>query len=291
MARDSQLNVLWMSGRSYQPMQTIAHHKHQFYQAQYVVSGQIDLTLAQEHYKLVPGNWVLICPETAHEYTFSKQAQIIDWKFKIDATLTAIISPIFKYPVIKIGDNAITTNITYMLQLIQKSEWDKLLDATILSLIDSMTKTILLQLVQLVSTQNGFTNSLINHSTIPDEVKPVITYIEQHLADSLTLDELAAHFPYSKAYLNQLFRRTLQVTPNQFIQQARLQYGKQLLEHTDQTIEAIANTVGLNNNYFSKLLLKYEHQTPREYRRTVRLSHRQNVILSDDFDITTQPQS
>jgi len=291
MVRDSQLNVLWMSGRSYQPMQTISHHKHQFYQAQYVVSGQIELTLGHEHYKLVPGNWVLITPDTPHEYTFLKQAQIIDWKFNIDPSLTPIIAPIFQYPVLKIGDSAITMNITYILQLIQKSEWATLLDAKTLALIDSLTKTVLLQLVQLVSTQNIFTSTLIAHNTLPAEVKPVITYIERHLSDSLTLEELATHFPYSKAYLNQLFRRTLHITPNQFIQQERLRYGKQLLEHTDQTIEAIANTVGLNNNYFSKLLLKYEQQTPREYRRTVRLSHRQNVILSDDFDVTTQPQS
>ena len=95
-------------------------------------------------------------------------------------------------------------------------------------------------------------------------------YISQHLADSLSLEDLARHVHVSATYLSRLFKRETGCTLNAYISQHRVLRAIQLLETSYKIID-IAGMVGFESSkYFSQVFRKQVGKTPQEYRRELR---------------------
>lgn len=71
-----------------------------------------------------------------------------------------------------------------------------------------------------------------------------------------------------KTRLYQLCKARLGKTIVQLLNERRLEAAKELLTTTNQTVQFIADTVGIPDfNYFTKLFRRYEGFTPSEYRK------------------------
>jgi two-component system, response regulator YesN len=58
------------------------------------------------------------------------------------------------------------------------------------------------------------------------------------------------------------------MTLTDYINQLRIEEAKYLLDHSDDSVTAIASQVGYNDaNYFSKVFRKWERVTPHDYRK------------------------
>ncbi|MDX9875272.1 MAG: helix-turn-helix domain-containing protein [Spongiibacteraceae bacterium] len=87
----------------------------------------------------------------------------------------------------------------------------------------------------------------------------------------LRMPELAERLGISLRSLNRRFRQATGVTPQQWLQQHRLESARELLRTTNLSICEIAATVGyLDPAYFGRLFREQMKQTPREYRQAVR---------------------
>lgn len=99
-------------------------------------------------------------------------------------------------------------------------------------------------------------------------IRNVINYIQLHLENSLTLDELAAHIDRNPKYLSSTFKREVGVGVNEYINSARIQQSLTLLRNTDYVVSHIAMLVGFNDaNYFTKVFSKEMGCTPSQYRK------------------------
>lgn len=101
-------------------------------------------------------------------------------------------------------------------------------------------------------------------------VVEVCRYINNNLAEPLTLEIVAAHVHVNSTYLSRLFKKEAGTPFNTYINQLRIQRAAQLLE-TGRKVTDIAGMVGFENaKYFSQVFKKHMGMTPQEYRQTYR---------------------
>lgn len=104
-------------------------------------------------------------------------------------------------------------------------------------------------------------------------VKQAMLFIRLHHADSLTLDDIADSIPVSKSECCRCFKRTIQMTPFEYLMKYRIfEASKKILDdnYAAHSISDLALSVGFNNiSYFNKLFKRYLDCTPTEYREHV----------------------
>jgi AraC-like DNA-binding protein len=103
-------------------------------------------------------------------------------------------------------------------------------------------------------------------------IRPVLTYMEQHYASDLSLDQLAALIGTTPQYLCRVFKQTVQMSPIGYLTRLRLQKAKELLARlNDKTVAEISALVGYHDpSYFCSVFKQYEGLSPMEFRRSHR---------------------
>jgi AraC family transcriptional regulator of arabinose operon len=102
-----------------------------------------------------------------------------------------------------------------------------------------------------------------------EKMNVVLQYIEAHLTDSLTVEELAQIAHFHPNYFIQLFKNFTGNSPIQYINRTRLEKAKHLLTMTELNVSAIADAVGLEFSYFSRMFRDHNGVSPTAYREFV----------------------
>lgn len=98
-------------------------------------------------------------------------------------------------------------------------------------------------------------------------IRKAVTYLRIHLADPLTLGQIAAFVKVSPAYLSRTFNQEVGESISNYITRARVEKGAELLSFSRMSIQNIAAYVGFSDlNYFSRCFKKYMKMTPTAYR-------------------------
>lgn len=103
---------------------------------------------------------------------------------------------------------------------------------------------------------------------LPEDMKYLICYMNNNYMHSLNLDMLAQFVGISKYQLIRVFRKYMDVTPQEYLIRLRIKKAKDLLETTDIPVNKIGCIAGIDNsNYFYHLFKKRFGKTPKEYRQ------------------------
>lgn len=101
-------------------------------------------------------------------------------------------------------------------------------------------------------------------------ISDTLRYIRLHLQEPLSIAELAQRVHLHPDYFSRLFKEVTGLRPLKFIQTRRIERAQLLLATTHDSLETIAQKVGLMNpSYFSRLFKAFTQQTPGEYRKGV----------------------
>jgi AraC-like DNA-binding protein len=99
------------------------------------------------------------------------------------------------------------------------------------------------------------------------QVKTAADYIETHIRDTPTVEDIGKEVGLNTNKLQQGFKLLYRNTVNKHILDTRLRTARDLLLHTDYTVSEIADQVGINSkSYFSKIFREQYEITPREFR-------------------------
>ncbi|MBS6645992.1 MAG: response regulator [Clostridiaceae bacterium] len=91
-------------------------------------------------------------------------------------------------------------------------------------------------------------------------------YINNHVEERLTLNEVAAVFGLSPNYLSALFKKSCNIGFSEYITQKKIAKAKALLLEENMKIYEVADMLGFESAfYFSKVFKKVEGISPREY--------------------------
>ena len=107
-----------------------------------------------------------------------------------------------------------------------------------------------------------------NRGETANALEVAVAYIDAHLAEELSVRDLAASCYVSADHLTRLFKKKYGMTVSEYIQNKRITLAGELLSRGDQTISMVANTVGFGNySYFTEQFKKHYGVTPREYQK------------------------
>ncbi|MFE5395404.1 GlxA family transcriptional regulator [Streptomyces sp. NPDC056568] len=96
-------------------------------------------------------------------------------------------------------------------------------------------------------------------------------HIMRHLAEPLTVADLAAHAHVSDRQLTRIFKTELGTTPYAYLESARVEAARHQLESTDATLERIATACGFGTvDTLVRAFRRRLDATPTEYRRRFR---------------------
>jgi len=102
-----------------------------------------------------------------------------------------------------------------------------------------------------------------------DPVALACAHIDAHLAERVTLEDLARVAAVSPSHLIRLFKRQMDTTPHDYLLRRRITRAKALLAETTLTSAAIAAQVGFNSeSSFSYRFSRMVGQGPRAYRQS-----------------------
>lgn len=102
-------------------------------------------------------------------------------------------------------------------------------------------------------------------------VEKALNYIDQHLAEPITLEQVAAHIHMSASYLSQLFKQLNGFTVWEYIVSRRIALAKRLLLESDELVLDVSMKCGFNSiTNFNRAFKREAAMTPRMYRKKVR---------------------
>lgn len=101
-----------------------------------------------------------------------------------------------------------------------------------------------------------------------DKLKYSLQYIEEHYADSIGVDTMAALSNYSVSHFSKLFKQLTGVSFNRYLKNFRLETAANRLINERAKISEIALSCGFSNlSYFTRAFFQKYQMTPSEYRR------------------------
>jgi AraC-like DNA-binding protein len=101
-----------------------------------------------------------------------------------------------------------------------------------------------------------------------EQIRPVLSYVEEHCRERVTLDEVAEVVHLSPSRVRHVFRDVSGVGFKEYATRVRLTEAKRLLLATDLSVAEVAHSVGYTNvHQFYTVFHRYCSLLPAEYRR------------------------
>lgn len=103
--------------------------------------------------------------------------------------------------------------------------------------------------------------------TTQEAVRRIVSYIEGHYAEKLTLEELASYSQYNRTYISTLFKDTLGVNFYDYLTRLRFQHALLDMTSSDRSLTEIALANGFSDlKGFRKQFKETFGRTPAQYR-------------------------
>ncbi len=116
-------------------------------------------------------------------------------------------------------------------------------------------------------------------------VKEAIMYMEEHYFEHISLKQIADFVHISKSECCRCFKRTLQLSPIEYLMRYRIFKAVSLIQSgapAARSISELAFNVGFNNvSYFNKVFKQYINCTPSEYRKGIKEAPQNALTLPE----------
>jgi AraC-like DNA-binding protein len=100
-----------------------------------------------------------------------------------------------------------------------------------------------------------------------DVIKIALDYINEHISESITLNDLSVITHMSKFHFCRIFKQTMGMPTMQYILSTRITLAKRMLRETDMSITEVSENCGFSSiANFSREFKKHTGETPRHYR-------------------------
>ncbi len=124
------------------------------------------------------------------------------------------------------------------------------------------------KLLELVYMMGRFNSRIGTRGGINPIVAKVREYIDSHVREDPSLEEIALQLNVNPIYMHRVFSAAEGKSPHRYLLEKKLSLAKQLLLSTDSSCAEIALETGFSSqSYFNYTFRREEGQTPREFVR------------------------
>ncbi|CRK81306.1 AraC family transcriptional regulator [Neobacillus massiliamazoniensis] len=114
-----------------------------------------------------------------------------------------------------------------------------------------------------------FTIEKTSTQKINKDIAFIKNYIKQHFREDINLDILAEASHMNKYYLAHSFKKSVGISPIEYLIQTRIRESKILLETTNYPISNISTNTGFSSqSFFSQSFKRVTMQSPSQYRKS-----------------------
>jgi AraC-like DNA-binding protein len=111
---------------------------------------------------------------------------------------------------------------------------------------------------------------LYPHDDLTKQIVQSRLYIEQHFSEDINLDKIAGKALVSKFHFIRVFKKYYGRTPNQYLQEVRIEKAKALLQR-GKSIDEVCNAIGFaSKTSFISLFRRMTGRTPIAYQNKKR---------------------
>lgn len=102
------------------------------------------------------------------------------------------------------------------------------------------------------------------------KVTAMLDYIDEHIAEKLTLEMVASASGLSVTHASRLFKSEVGHSVIEYVNERKMAKAEELMHDRTRKIKDVAAMVGISDQlYFNKVFKKYYHLSPREYRKRI----------------------
>jgi AraC-like DNA-binding protein len=99
------------------------------------------------------------------------------------------------------------------------------------------------------------------------KLRRIMAYVDARIGGPISLDDLANVAGVSRFHFHRQFRKSVGVTPHEYVLRARIERAKGLLTASDLTVGEVSGAVGFaDQSHFSNIFRKLTAMTPRSFR-------------------------
>lgn len=128
-------------------------------------------------------------------------------------------------------------------------------------------KAALLELISCYLDEVPMHTEKIDPSQDLQKIDTILQYIDDHLADNITVEDLARLVYLHPNYFIVFFKSMMGHSPIQYVNHRRMELAKSLLLMQECSVSDIAAQVGMQIYYFSRMFKAHTGLTPSRYRK------------------------
>lgn len=257
-------------------------HVHEYMELYFLLEGERYYFVEQSRFHVKPGMAVLISPEQIHK-TSETDGESGHRRFLLELD-TDFLSSFFllsdlsstvdfqeRYGGVTVFSEQDWKQVLLILDMLKvemsnKSDFSKnickLLVSQLLLLYVRNHKSTDMNMYKVKSSLNNV------HTSMQYIVQDVMSYLQEHYAENLALDEIANHFHISKSSLTMNFKSITGLTINEYIRVYRIRKARTLLLKSNLSITEIASQTGFGNvTYFERVFKQFYEMSPLRFRK------------------------
>ncbi len=210
------------------------YHRHEAYELYLFLRGNVNFYIENSCYHLVPGDLLVINPEEMHRSFSLDESQYERITINLQksylhllSTPATQLSGCFDYRP-KGKGNIVHLDDAQLKQFLRHtSDLEEALSSDAYGS-DIIINSAIAQLLVLTNTIFHHT-SFIPADIMPELVRNTMDYIEAHLGQNITLEQLAGNFHLNSTYISRQFKKHTGLTLRSYIVDRRIQLAKSLL--------------------------------------------------------------
>lgn len=231
------------------------------YLLHYITKGEGTYTVNNKTYKLGKNQGFLICPDTITYYEADKDNP---WSYmwigfngvKAETYLNyANLNDenlIYEYS----KDDALKDYISEMLKLTEMDYANELRLEGLLYLFMS----------KLVESRKDISNKM-SYKSAELYLEKSIEFIENNYPNNIKINDIANYIGINRSYLTHIFKKNIDMSPQDFLLNYKIEKACTLLQNTDLSIKVVAKSIGYSDPLtFSKIFKKIKGESPKNYR-------------------------
>ncbi|MFB8377727.1 helix-turn-helix domain-containing protein [Paenibacillus taichungensis] len=225
-----------------------ALHCHNYYEVFYFVAGDVSYLVEGKHYVPKPHSLLLIAPHVFHGVKIESDIPYERISlhfvpgflpFENQSVLLSPFHPDDGSADIYYMDNGNQVMFPFFKQLIDARHADEAIRELSLRVrLEALLSQILISSYSLKGTSES--------SSSTKSVSTIIAYLNDHITESIKLDDLSAAFYISKHHLNKMFRRATGTTVGNYVIHKRVIMAQNLISQ-GQTANSAASAVGFHD--------------------------------------------
>ena len=256
----------------------IPHHWHEEMEIIYVTDGIVNVSVGNTEYVLSVGDIILVHPQTIHAIRQHGDSSALYYnilfRFSMlengadDTCREKYLDPIYSrkllMPVYLTPEHPLHAEIEpLIMSLLIDPHYQRFHDEL---LIKARVFEILYRILPYCEQADS---AVAGEDIVFEKLKRSLSFLEEHYAENISVDTIAAQSNYSASHFAKLFRQLTGDSFTQYLKSYRLEMAADRLRNEQTKVSEIALSCGFSNlSYFSRAFYEKFGMTPSDYRRS-----------------------